>query len=462
MSVLDMVIKHLSKTNYNALTSDVIEATKKQTLDMLGAMVAGSTCSISGEINGLVDMVKDWGGKEESTIIAFGGRVPALNAAFVNGILCVRRDFDDTKLGFAGGHASRAIVPTAFAMAERQGNISGKEFITAAALGHDLECRIALAGRGRESWYMATNFFGAAATAGKILGLGEEKMRYALALAFHQICGAQGGGGSAGLGSLKGMSNGCTCKAGVFSALLAQRGFTVDWDFLEAKNKANFYEVFFGGAYSPVLLTLDLGKLFLGTSTSQKEFPCCHMQHTSLKASLSLLRENDIKPDDVLEVVISLPEHNYSLLTEPVEKKQNPQNFTEAQYSLCWGVASAIVYGSVGIRNFTEEALRDARVREMARKVFGKPEMELSKQPMATPAIVEIRTKNGKVFSKRVDYPFGSPEDPMTFADVATKFRHCCEYSVKPVSRANQNKVTQMVEGLEELTDVSQIVHLLA
>jgi 2-methylcitrate dehydratase PrpD len=119
------------------------------------------------------------------------------------------------------------------------------------------------------------------------------------------------------------------------------------------------------------------------------------------------------------------------------------------------------VYGSVGIRNFTEEALRDAKVREMARKVFGKPEMELSKQPMSSPAIVEIRTKNGKVFSKRVDYPFGSPEDPMTFADVATKFRHCCEYSVKSISRANQDKVIQMIEGLEELTDVSQIVRLL-
>jgi 2-methylcitrate dehydratase PrpD len=461
MSALDMVIKHLSGTNYNALTPDVIEATKKQILDMSGVIVSGSTCGISGEINDLVDMVKDWGGKEESTIIAFGGRVPALNAAFVNGILCARRDFDDTKLGFAGGHVSRAIVPTAFAMAERQGKISGREFITAVALGHDLGCRIQLAGRGRDSWYMATNFFGAAATAGKILGLRDEKMRYALALAFHQICGAQGGGGSAGLGSLKGMSNGFTCKAGVLSALLAQSGFMVDWDILEAKNKSNFYEVFYGGAYSPVLLTLDLGKLFLGTSTSQKEFPCCHMQHTSLKASLGLLKEYDIKADDIVDVVISLPEHNYSLLTAPVEKKQNPQNFTEAQYSLCWGVASAIVYGSVGIRNFTEEALRDTKVREMARKVFGKPEMELSKQPMSSPAIVEIRIKNGKVFSKRVDYPFGSPEDPMTFADVATKFRHCCEYSVKSISRANQDKVIQMVEGLEELTDVSQIVRLL-
>ena len=96
---------------------------------------------------------------------------------------------------------------------------------------------------------MATNFFGAAATAGKILGLRDEKMRYTLALAFHQICGAQGGGGSAGLGSLKGMSNGFTCKAGVLSALHAQSGFMVDWDILEAKNKSNFYEVFYGGAY---------------------------------------------------------------------------------------------------------------------------------------------------------------------------------------------------------------------
>jgi 2-methylcitrate dehydratase PrpD len=464
-SVLDMVTSHLAETNYEALPADAILETKKQILDTLGVIISGSTCNISGEMDALVDLVREWGGKEESTIIAFGGKVPAINAAFVNGTLCVRRDFDDTNLMYIGGHTSRSIVPTAIAMAERQGNINGKELIAAAALGHDLECRVALAAQHSSSWYMATNFFGAAATAGKILGFNDEKMRYTLAFAFHQVCGASGGGGSAGLGRIKGISNGFTAKAGIVSALLAERGFTVDWDMLEPKNKRNFFEVFFGGSYLPVALTTDLGKIFLSSSTSQKAFPCCHGQHTSLKATLALIKEHHIKPDDVAEVTLHLSSANYSLLADPVEKKQDPQNIIQTQFSLCWGVASAIVYGDVGIRNFTEEALRDARIREMAYKVFGKPDMGLSKQPSAIPAvpvIVKIKTKHGKEYSKQVDYPFGSPEDPMSLTDVAEKFRHCCQYSVKPIPEENQDKVIRMVERLEEVSDVSQIVRLIA
>jgi 2-methylcitrate dehydratase PrpD len=462
MGVLDMLVKNLVETNYEALPSDVVEATRKQVLDTLGVTVAGSTCSISGEMNKLVELVKEWGGKEESTILAFGGQVPAHNAALVNGTLCVRLDFDDTRVTSVHEHPTRAIVPTAFAMAERQGNINGKEFITAVALGHDLECRMKeAAGHDRGPFGMTTNFFGATATAGKILGLNEEKFRYALGLAFHQISGASSGGGSGALGSLKGLNNGFAAQTGIVSALLAERGFIVNWEFLEAKNKNNFYEVFFGGFYWPWLLTLDLGKVFAGLNTSQKEFPCCHGQHMALEATLGLIKEHDVKPDDVAEVTVRLSPNDYSLLGEPVEKKQNPKNIIESQFSICWGMASAIVYGEVGIRNFTEEALRDTRVQEMARRVFPKPEIELARGLGFTPAIVEIITKDGMVYSKQVDYPFGSPLNPMSLADVEVKFKYCCQYSVKPIPDENQDKVIQMVNELEKVSDVSQIVRLL-
>jgi 2-methylcitrate dehydratase PrpD len=461
VSVQDTITKHLVETNYKALSAETVEASKKQILDMLGVMIAGSTCSISDEMNGLVDLVKDWGGKKESTILAFGGQVPAPNAALVNGTLCVRRDFDDTNLIYGGGHASRAIVPTAFAMAERQGGITGKEFITAVALGHDLECRIAAAaGRGMGSWYMISNFFGAAATAGKILGLNEKKMGDTLAFAFHQMCGASTGG-SAGLGSLKGVSNGFCCKAGIESALLADKGFTVDWDIFDPKSRSNFYERFFNGGYTPLILTSDLGKMFVGAKTSEKEFPCCHGQHMTLKATLGLLKEHKVKPEDITEVIFHVNLGDYFLLGDPVEKKQNPQNIIQAQFSLCWGVASAIVYGEVGIKNFTEEALHDVRIQELAKKVFGKPEVELRGTMGILPATVEIKLKNGKVFSKQTDQLFGTPENPMSLDNVATKFRYCCQYSVKPIPKENQDKVIQMVKGLERVSDVSQIVRLL-
>jgi 2-methylcitrate dehydratase PrpD len=114
----------------------------------------------------------------------------------------------------------------------------------------------------------------------------------------------------------------------------------------------------------------------------------------------------------------------------------------------------------VGIRNFTKEALNDMKVREMAHQVLPKPEIDLINVGF-TPAIVEITTKDGRTCSKQIDYPFGSPSNPMNLADVEMKFKYCCQYSAKQISDHNQNKVIQMIGDLEKIHDVSQIIRLL-
>ena len=465
MSVLDLINKYLVETDYEDLPADVVEVTKKQVLDTLAAMVGGSTCRIAGELDGLVELVRGWGGKEESTIVAFGGRVPAPSAGFVNGILCVRLDFDDTQVKGMRIHPSRAVVPTAFAMAERQDNITGRELITAVALGHDLECRLKIAvGRDLNSPLgMVTNFLGAAATAGKLLGLDEEKMGNALSLACHQISGAKSRAGTAGAGaSVKGVNNGIVVKSGIISALLADRGFASSPDFLDAENKRNFYQIFFSGYYEPSLLTADLGTVFAGLDTSQKAYPCCHGQHTAIRAALGLLGEQGIKSDNVAEVLLRVCPFDHDYLAQPVAEKRNPKNIIETQFSLYWGVASAIVYGKVDIGNFNVTALNDTRVREMARRVSARADAELAREQGFTPAIVEIETRDGVVHAKQVDQPFGSPAEPMGFTDLARKFHHCCQYSIRPVASENQDEVIRLVERLEEVDDVGQIIRRLA
>ncbi len=370
MNILEKITAYLVKTDYNALTPALAEFTKMQILDTLGVTIAGTSCSISGEMNGLAKMVKEWGGKKESTILGFGGRFPAANAAFVNGVSSTRLDFDDTIVTWINLHSSRAIIPAAVAMAERQGKIDGKRFITAVALGYDLACRIkqACGYNADNAIRFTSNFFGAAAAAGIVSGLNEEQMRNALFLAFHQMSGAgsTGGGGIASGANLKGLSNGFAAKAGIISVLLAEQGFTSENDFLDADDKNNYYRMFCGGAYLPWILTLDLGKVFSGSNTSLKEYPCCHGQHGAIEAALALVKEHNIRPEDIAEVTLRLSPVDYGSLASPAEKKQNPENIIETQFSMCWGVASAIIYGEVGIKNFSEAALRDESVREMA------------------------------------------------------------------------------------------------
>jgi 2-methylcitrate dehydratase PrpD len=465
MNILDKLTRHLIETKYESLPKAVVEATRRQILDTLGVTAGGSTCSVSGEMKGLADMVREWGGTKESTIIGFGGQVPAPNAAFVNAVSSARLDFDDTLVTWVNLHTSRVIVPVAFAMAERQGNIDGRELITAIALGYDFNCRIKQASGGNTDTDVrfTSNFFGAAATAARLLGLDHDRFQNALFLTYHQMSGAGGNGvGGVDAGAcLKGVSNGFAAKAGIISALMAEKGFTATPNYLDADNKDNYYQIYCGGSYLPWALTMDLGKTFTGAITAQKEYPCCHGQHASIEAALGLMKQYHLKPADVAEVTLRLSPFDYFILADPLEKKQNPQNLIETQFSICWGVASAIVYGEVGIKNFGAEALSDKRIKEMACKIKPLIDKTMSTENGFKPAVAEIKTRSGKVYSKQVDAPFGTPGNPMNFADVVAKFKECCRYSANPISAENQDKVIKMVEGLEKVKDAGRIARLL-
>ena len=187
MSTVAMFTKNIVETHYDAFSTEVIEATKKQILDTLGSILAGS---MSENIGQLVDLIKDWGGKEESTILGYGGKAPCIQAALINGWSASVLDFDDFHdRDFI--HTSREIVPAALAVAERKGAVGGKDFMVAVVLGVDVACRIARAVLiHRESGFLTVpNFFGAAAAAGKLLGFDEEKLKNALGIALMQVSG---------------------------------------------------------------------------------------------------------------------------------------------------------------------------------------------------------------------------------------------------------------------------------
>ncbi len=469
MEILNKLVDHLVKVDYEDLPKTVIEATRLQILDTVAAMVAGTTASISGELERFVKFTTSMGGSEESSITGFGGKIPAPSAALVNGVLCARRDYDDTQLFYGGGHTSRSIIPTALAIAEREGKVSGKRFLTAVALAHDLECRIAASGRGATSWYMVYNFFGAAAVTGKILRLDEKEMAACLTLAFHQICGASIGG-SADLGSLKGMSNGFACRAGIMSALLAKNGFSTTWDFLDPARRGNFYDVFFHGVYAPPLITLDLGKTFMGLTTSPKEYPCCHGQHVAIKAALNLVKKYNLKTEDIKNIDVYVNIADFETLAMPEDRKRNPSNLIETQFSLYWSIANAITYGEIGIRNFTEEALQDRTVRETISKISCLPKLEFSRDqmssaaPRTTPVRVEITTNSERTYvaGATPDELIGSSKNTVSFEFIAQKFKNCCAYSVKPISEQNQKAVISMIENMENVDDVGQIGSLIA
>ena len=142
--------------------------------------------------------------------------------------------------------------------------------------------------------------------------------------------------------------------------------------------------------------------------------------------------------------------------------KQNPPNSVVAQFSLPWTVATAIIYHKVEPKSFTEQALKNPNVLNLAHKVIPKFMPELTRQKIE-PVIVEIQTKGRHVYSKRVDHALGSRENPMSTEDIIRKFRyHVTTYATKPIPGEKVDKTVQMVQQLESVADVGQIIKLLA
>lgn len=462
MEVSRILVKNIVDVDYKTLSSGAIEMTKKLILDALACALAGSSAVGMKELN---ELVEEWGGKEESTIVAFGGRVPGPHAALVNGSMGRALDFDDT-YDAAPIHPAVPVVFAGFAIAEHKGMVGGKEFIPAVALGIDLSCRMSraspvnmLEGYGWD--YSAIyGYFGAAAIGAKIVGLDEDKLLNAMGIAYHQSSGTmcQLAHGY----NTKAMGSGFATSGGVVSALMAERGLTGSNESLAGK--WGIYDLYLRGDYISEYLTGKLGGYFMVEDDGIKPYPCCRSIHASNDATLALVKENDIKPQDVENVTVYVGSNTHITVCQPLEIKQNPPNSVAAQFSLPWSLANAIIYRKLKIEHFSDENLKNQEAYQLAHKVVMQLDPQLTRRGERgerEPAVVEIRTREGMVYSKRVDYPLGSPENPLSMEGIVEKFRNCASYAVKPIPEGKLEQTVQMVEGLEDVADVGQLIRLL-
>ncbi len=458
MKAVNAFAKYLTATRYEDLPPAAVAAAKQEVLDSLATALGGSSRAGVAE---LVDMVKEWGGAKQSTVIGYGLKVPAPSAAQVNGTMIHALDYDDGHQ-VALVHIGCVAVATAFAAAERMGKVSGKEFITALALGADFVSRLSLASKPGGSiiatgWHPTTlfGFLSSAAIAGRIFGLDEDKMINALGLAYHQ-CGGAGSGVADGA-LAKRMGPGLAAKAGVTSALMAERGITGDRDPLEGKT--GLYKMYMGGDYDPKALTAGLGKRFEGVNIGDKPYPCCGLTHAAIDAVLALQAKHNIKPDKIKEVTIVASQSAYDL-SQPPEVKKNPRTIIDAQFSVPYVVAVALMQGRVAVGDFTDESVKRPEILKMAQKITTVLDTSMNRHGVG-PSTVTITMQDGKIYKEHVEHCLGSVERPMSLDDIARKFRECAPSSIKPLSKEKIEKVVDMVGHLEKLDDAAEIIRLL-
>ncbi|MFC1873518.1 MmgE/PrpD family protein, partial [Chloroflexota bacterium] len=255
----------------------------------------------------------------------------------------------------------------------------------------------------------------------------------------------------------RGIRDGFSIKGGILSSLMAKAVLPGTKDSLEGK--AGLFNLYFRGAYEPSYLTDGLGKCFENTGVSFKVWPSCRLTHESLDATLGILREHDIRPGDIEEISVSVGERQAPRVESLVEARRCPQTIIDAKFSIPFTLGVAVTYGKVLIQHFSPEGLKTLDVLRVADKVTFRVDPGLKYTLYST--IVEIKTKGGKRYSKRVDFPYGHPEKPIAEADLVAKFKDCIAYSAKPLSRGDVEAVIDMVDRLEEVEDVSRIIRML-
>jgi 2-methylcitrate dehydratase PrpD len=303
---------------------------------------------------------------------------------------------------------------------------------------------------------MPTTFgaFSSAAAAGKLLGLDEEKMTDALGIAFMHAGGSQQINYGDGVG-ITPLYDCFLSQAGVLSALMAQRGISGVKDCLQSK--AGVYNLYFRGEYDPNYLTDKLGERFEGINMGFKLYPTCRCTHVYITAALNLIREHNIRPEDVAEVLVSVGDWVQNLCCQPLEARRRPETSTFANLSIPFTVAAAIAEGEVTIGTFTPKGLKDPVTLAIAQKVVPRYDPQLN-VPGIPPAIVEIKTRSGETYSARVDFPYGHPKNPVTMDDLVKKFRDCVSYSARPISSRRVEQAIESILSLEESDNVSHLI----
>ncbi len=444
-----------SAVTLDALSGEAVEAAKKSVFDTIGVALAAS--GIEPAARAVIALVAEDGGREEATSWGFGRRIPAAGAAFANGALAHCLDFDDHTPW--GQHASSSVVPAVLAVAERRGGVSGADLIAAVAAGQDIFARLRCHVTWLKDWNLSSvvGIYGATAAACRVMGLSSTATQHALGIASQQSAGIMEV--VAGTGSnLRGMYAGFSARGAVVAALLAEKGLTgADRVF---EGDVGVFNAYFRGGYDRDQMLAELGTDFRGAGTLYKVWPSVGTSHSHIQATIGILREHDLKHDDISEIRVHVGDY-HNLMCTPLAVRRAPETLVDAKFSLPFLVALAAVHGTVKVGDFTEEGLRNRQVRSLAARVVPVEDSSLDWKLELPPGRVEVITADGRKLS-RVGHDFpGGPTTPTTWADLIQKFNSCAEFSAAPFAADDREAVIAMVRDLESLADVAALMERL-
>ncbi|WGF89129.1 MmgE/PrpD family protein [Marinivivus vitaminiproducens] len=453
------VAEFVAGTEAGDIPEDVVALGKKSILDGLGLALSGSVAK-SGELvrRHLDDLGLEAG---PATVIGGGRKVAPRFAAFANGVGIHADDYDDTQLAVAPDrvyglltHPTAPALPAALALAEQTG-ASGRAFMLAYHLGVEVECKIAeaIAPRHYQAGFHATatcGTFAAAAAAARLLGLDVGATRRALSIAGSQSAGLRENFGT----MTKPFHAGRASESGVAAAQFASYGWTATGRVLEAPR--GFFNAA-GGGYDPGAIQGRLGApwTFAEPGISIKPHPSGSLTHPGMTEMLRLIHEHGIAADQVSRVRVGTNSNMPNALIH-----HRPQDELQAKFSMEFCMAILLLDGRAGLAEFTDEAVRRPDVQAMIAKVdFGVDDEAEAAGYHKMTTLIEIELADGRTVTGRADFGKGSPANPMSYDEVADKFRENAGFA--GVADRIAGELVQRVRDLELQTSVGALTERL-
>lgn len=437
-SISRIISEYAIELKYEDLPKEVIHEVKRYLYDSIGCAYGAYN---TRDVNIIKNLCLDMAGKEESTLIGFGNKMPAVNATLVNSLMIRALDFNDIYWKDDPSHPSD-IIPAALSVAEMV-NASMKEVIVAIVLAYEFEqrlCLFAKPGVRERKWHHATlTQFVSPIVAGKILGLTVDQMVNAIGIngSHNHTIGCPTAGK---LTMMKNTVDPMAVQSGVFAALMAQKGYSGTEKVFEGKE--GFMDAFVGWnakeeklnptemmgrdgvskwSWDVEALIGNLGESYKILECGMKAFPTEALTHTHISCALKAMINNDLEYSDIEEVKVTAFAQAYDILFDPA--KYRPESRETADHSLPYCLAAAIVDKKITTESFSDEKLEDPRIFEVIDKIKGEPSLEFEKMfPAKQPSKVVIKTKDGKEYSEYMEFPKGDPREPMTMEDLENKF----------------------------------------
>jgi 2-methylcitrate dehydratase PrpD len=450
------VAQFICDSRLEDLPADVVALGKKSILDGLGLALSGGAAHCGTLVRRhLADLNL---GAGPATVIGTDLKIAPRFAAFANGVGIHADDYDDTQLAVGADrvyglltHPTAPALPAALAMAQSTG-ASGAAAMLAYQLGVEVECKIAEAINPRhyQTGFHATGTcgtFAAAAASAKLLGLNVEATARALSIAGSQSAGLRENFGT----MTKPFHAGRASESGVAAAQFASYGWTATDHILEAPR--GFFSAA-GGGYDAQSIAGRLGAPWTIASpgVSIKPHPSGSLTHPGMTEMIRLIRANNIAAKDVVRVRVGT---NHNMPNALIHHR--PINELQAKFSMEFCMAILLLEGRAGLGEFTDEVVMRPDVRAMIEKIdfVVDDDAEAAGYHKMT-TLIDIKLADGRTVSGRSDFGKGSPADPMSYDEVANKFRENAAYAKFPAKQAET--VVAMVRDFETLPSLERIM----